>query len=121
MAVKCAMNNPESWPYRPEAVLVPITLLFVPAIDVIRVTFFRLRHHHPIFDADKNHIHHKLMRTGLNQHQTLCFILLLATALGALNYYLYGILAPTWILLIDITIYTALNLGINVKLTGKFL
>ena len=116
LTVKCAMNNPALWSYRPEALIVPITLLFVPSIDVVRVTFYRLRHHKPVFDADKNHIHHKLMRAGLTQHQTLCFILLLAIAIGGLNYVLNMQLPTTWILFIDIVIYTVLNLGINTKL-----
>ena len=117
LAIKCVMDNPHTWEeYRPEAAIVPITLLFVPAIDVIRVTFYRLRHHKPLFDADKNHIHHKFMRVGLNQHQTLCAILLLAVAFCGLNYVLYTIVDTTWILLIDITLYTLLNLAINFKL-----
>lgn len=47
------------------------TLLIVPVFDVFRVSFSRLVHRRPVFDADKNHIHHKLMRCGLSQHQVL--------------------------------------------------
>jgi UDP-N-acetylmuramyl pentapeptide phosphotransferase/UDP-N-acetylglucosamine-1-phosphate transferase len=116
LAVKCAMNNVVIWPYRPEALIVPVTLLFVPAIDVVRVTFYRLRHHKPLFDADKNHIHHKLMRAGLTQHQALCFILLLAIAYAGMNYVMYQFVSTTWILVTDIVVYTLLNLGINTRL-----
>jgi len=116
LAIKCAMDNPASWPTRPEALLVPITLLFVPSIDVIRVIFYRIRHHHPLFDADKNHIHHKLMKAGLTQHQALCFVILMAVGYGVLNYLLYNVLSTTWIFILDIIIYTTLNLGINMKL-----
>jgi UDP-N-acetylmuramyl pentapeptide phosphotransferase/UDP-N-acetylglucosamine-1-phosphate transferase len=116
LAIKCAMDNSNIWPYRPEAIIVPLTLLFVPTADVVRVTLFRLRHHKPLFDADKNHIHHKLMRTGLNQHQTLVVILLLAIWYVVMNGLLYMVLQPTLIVIIDIVLYCLVNMFINIKM-----
>ena len=116
LAVKCAMDNQNIWPYRPEAIIVPLSLLFVPTADVVRVTLFRLRHHKPLFDADKNHIHHKLMRTGLNQHQTLVVILLLAVWYIVMNVLLYMVLPITVIVIADILLYCIVNLCINGKL-----
>lgn len=116
LAVKCAMDNSNIWPYRPEAIIVPLTLLFVPTADVVRVTMFRLRHHKPLFDADKNHIHHKLMRTGLNQHQTLFVIILLDVWYIVMNGLLYMVLQPTFIVIIDIVLYSLVNMFINMKM-----
>ena len=116
LAVKCAMDNQNIWPYRPEAIIVPLSLLFVPTADVVRVTLFRLRHRKPLFDADKNHIHHKLMRTGLNQHQTLVVILLLAVWYIVMNWLLYMVLPITVIVIADILLYCIVNLCINRKL-----
>ena len=116
LAVKCAMDNSNIWPYRPEAIIVPLTLLFVPTADVVRVTLFRLRHHKPLFDADKNHIHHKLMRTGLNQHQTLFVIILLDVWYIVMNGLLYMVLQPTFIVIIDIVLYSLVNMLINKKM-----
>ena len=116
LAVKCAMDNQNIWPYRPEAIVVPLSLLFVPTADVVRVTLFRLRHRKPLFDADKNHIHHKLMRTGLNQHQTLVIILLLAVWYSVMNWLLYMVLPITVIVIADILLYCIVNLCINRKL-----
>ena len=113
LAVKCAMDNNNIWPYRPEAIIVPLTLLIVPTADVVRVTLFRLRHHKPLFDADKNHIHHKLMRSGMSQHQTLCAILGLAVAYAAINFGLYPLLNFTWIIVVDVLIYSLVNVCIN--------
>ena len=110
------MNNEVIWPYRPEAAIVPISLLFVPTADVVRVTLFRLRNHKPLFDADKNHIHHKLMRTGLNQHQALAIILTIAIGYIAINGMLYTKLDTTWILVIDILLYCLVNTCINKKM-----
>lgn len=116
LAVKCAMDNTNIWPTRPEAIIAPLTLLFVPTADVVRVTLYRLRHGRPLFDADKNHIHHKLMRTGLSQHQALAFILLLAIGFIILNSLLYPLLSSTIIVLIDIILFCLINVLINSRL-----
>jgi UDP-N-acetylmuramyl pentapeptide phosphotransferase/UDP-N-acetylglucosamine-1-phosphate transferase len=116
LAVKCGMHNSAIWPARPEALLVPLTLLFVPTADVVRVTLYRMRHHKPLFNADKNHIHHKLMRSGLSQHQTLAFILVTAVCYIALNAVLYKTMSMTFIVIIDIVLYCIVNMCINRKM-----
>jgi UDP-N-acetylmuramyl pentapeptide phosphotransferase/UDP-N-acetylglucosamine-1-phosphate transferase len=116
LAVKCVMNNTNIWPTRPEAFIVPFTLVFVPTADVVRVTLHRLRHRQPLFIADKNHIHHKLMRARLTQHQTLACILCLSVFFVILNYLLYTVLSSTWILVIDILCYSLFNTGINTQI-----
>lgn len=116
LAVKCAMQNTNIWPYRPEAIIVPITLLFVPTADVVRVTLYRFKHHKPLFDADKNHIHHKLMRTGMNQHQALGIILAMALGYIAINGLLYQVFHATIIVIIDIVLYCIVNMCINHKM-----
>ncbi|WP_231495053.1 sugar transferase [Prevotella sp. P6B1] len=121
LTIKCAMDNTAIWPTRPEAIMIPISLLFVSCADVVRVTLYRLRHHYPIFDADKNHIHHKLMRAGMSQHQALVSILLLAAFFAILNYMLHGTLTQTWILFIDSVIYCIINMCINQYINSMYL
>ncbi len=110
-----AMHSEYICPYRQEALLVPITLLFIPIADVVRVTFYRFLHHVPLFKADKNHIHHKLMQAGLSQHQTLATILATAIAIIILNLVLqvYVHVDVNVILLIDALLYALLNLTAN--------
>ena len=63
---------------------VAICVLTVPIFDTIRVSLTRIKHRKSPFRPDKNHIHHLLLRTGLNHLQTtgilltisLCFIVL---------------------------------------------
>lgn len=114
--IKCASDNTAIWQTRQEALLVPLTLLFVSMADVVRVTIYRFIHHKPLFLADKNHIHHKLMRAGLTQHQTLACILCLSVFFVILNYLLYTVLSSTWILVIDILCYNLFNTGINTQI-----
>ena len=113
LAIKCASDNPNIWPTRSEALLVPLTLLFVPMADVVRVSLYRLIHHQPLFLADKNHIHHKLMRSGMSQHQALFTILGLSIAYTAINFGLFPLLNFTWIIIIDVFIYSLVNVCIN--------
>lgn len=113
LTIKCAADNSNIWPARPEALLVPITLLFVPMADVVRVTLYRLTHHQPLFIADKNHIHHKLMRSGMSQQQALMTILGLAVAYAAINFGLYPLVNLTWIIIIDVLIYSLVNVCVN--------
>ncbi len=115
LAVKCAMDNTIIWPTRNNAIVVPLTLLFVPIADVVRVTLYRLYHKKPLFLADKNHIHHKLMQMGMNQHQALISILMLAFCFICLNSILYDFLSPTFIVIIDVLLYSAVHVGINLK------
>jgi len=115
LSVKCAMDNPIVWSFRQDSILVPLTLLFVPVADVVRVTFHRLYHQKPLFLADKNHIHHKLMRLGWNQHQALIAILMMSLCYIGLNGLLYTMIPTTFIVVIDIFVYCALNICINLK------
>lgn len=117
LAIKTAMDHPTIWFInRPEAFLYPLTLLFVPIADVVRVTLYRLFHGYPLFDADKNHIHHKLMRAGLTQHQALAVILLIIIGIYAINYMLYPALSSTTIVGIDTLIYIMVNITINLRI-----
>lgn len=111
--VKFSMNNPNVMPYRRESMLIAVTLLMVPVFDVVRVIIVRLLHHKPIFKADKNHIHHKLMRAGLTQHQALMVIICLALLFTILNTALYDTLTATMIIIIDAAIYTVFHYAID--------
>ena len=48
--------------------LISISLLLIPVLDVIRVALQRRLTGHGIFEPDKTHIHHILMNAGLSMH-----------------------------------------------------
>lgn len=118
--VKFAMDNPNVMPFRTNGLLLPYTLLIVPVFDVIRVILARMKNRKPLFSADKNHIHHKLMRTGMTQHQTLMSIILLALFFCILNYALYlTACSSTVIATIDIVVYISFHLILDRIITKK--
>lgn len=116
LAIKYSMDNPNVKDWNPDCLLRSYTFLIVPAFDVVRVSLVRLRHRVPIFSADKNHIHHKLMRTGLTQHQALACILLLALFYIGLNLTLRQFLSSTLIVVIDILLWLGVQLLINTSI-----
>lgn len=108
LAIKYQMSNESGgFPYREASLLISFTLVFLPCIDVIRVALQRKIRGRSMFEADKTHIHHRIMQMGLDMHQTLAVILLLFLAICLINYglYVYG-LQVTWITLIDILVYS---------------
>lgn len=115
LLVKLAMNNPAVMPFRKDGLVLSFTPLIVPLFDVVRVVFFRLRHHQPIFKADKNHIHHKLLRAGLTQHQALAVILGLSCFFMVFNLWMTYVAAwhPTVLIFTDVVIFIAFHLGVN--------
>lgn len=110
LLIKFAMHNPNVMPYHNNSLLITYTLLIVPCFDVVRVIITRLKNRHPIFKADKNHIHHKLMRAGMSQHQALVTILLLAATFIVLNKALRPVMKSDLIVLTDILVYTGFQL-----------
>lgn len=65
------------------SLLVPILAAGVPILDTFFAIVRRKREHRPIDEADKGHIHHRLMRAGFSQRATV-LIMWAWTALLAL-------------------------------------
>ena len=117
--VKHVMWNPSSGIYHEDALSSALSLVVVPMFDVVRVSMARLAHHRHVFQADKNHIHHKLMRFGLSQHQALCAILALALLFIALHSLLYPRIGTTLTVAADIAVWTLLNHLLNMGIRSK--
>lgn len=108
LAIKYQMaNEPNGFPYREESLLISFSLVFLPCIDVVRVALQRKMKGRSMFEADKTHIHHRIMQIGLDMHQTLAVIITLFIVLCLINYGLYvGGLQIAYIMGIDIFIYS---------------
>ena len=100
----------------PNPLIQTYSLLIVPTFDLIRVSVVRLRHKTHIFLADKNHIHHKLLRAGLSQHQSLGCILCLALLFILMNNVLNPHVSPTLIIAIDVVVWLLFHQALNWRL-----
>lgn len=93
--------------------------LIVPCFDVVRVYCHRVRNGRNPFLPDKNHIHHKLLAIGMRQRTAMVTIVIVSTLLTLLNILLSTYIGPTLLLIMDIVIWTALNILINRKIRQK--
>ena len=55
-------------------ILIPIIILALPIVDTLFAICRRYRGHYPIFQADKGHLHHRLLTRGI-AHKNVVFIL----------------------------------------------
>lgn len=65
-------------------VFVPVILFGLPLFDTTSVILGRLQRRQPLFQADKSHVHHRLLKTGFDQKQTAFFLYCITLFLGAL-------------------------------------
>ena len=101
---------------------VAICVMTIPLFDTIRVSLTRIKQHRNPFKPDKNHIHHLLLRTGLNHLQTTCILLTVSLLFIGL-----AILCRNWniwlLLVADFALATIMTLilwrVINKKLYGN--
>jgi UDP-GlcNAc:undecaprenyl-phosphate/decaprenyl-phosphate GlcNAc-1-phosphate transferase len=73
------------------AVLLPYLILAVPILDMSAVIIERLRHGKSPFQADKRHLHHRLLKAGLSHRFTVLFIYTLTLWVGSLALAFSGI------------------------------
>lgn len=116
----------EYWdPFVMDLNVVTLSALLIPLLDVVRVFYSRLRDGRNPFMPDKNHIHHKLIRTGMSIRWVMITLLLLSLFLVATNFILSYYINATLLLLFDLTFWCASHLVINraivkhEKLTGR--
>lgn len=64
------------------ALAVPLIIIGVPIFDTASAIIRRVRHQRPIQEADKGHIHHRLLGRGFDQRQTVLIIYVWSAALS---------------------------------------
>lgn len=99
--------------------IVAISTLVIPMFDVVRVFASRIRDGRNPFLPDKNHIHHKLLRAGLNGHQTMVVILLLDIMFIGSNYFIAAYSSQTLILVFDLVLFCLMHFVINIFISRK--
>lgn len=110
LAISYTNNNPERAPYSAGAIVIAFSTLIVPMFDVIRVILVRARNHKGLFDADKNHIHHKFLDMGFSSRKAMICILAMALSFSIINIILASVMNNNILLLADIVVWIGLNL-----------
>ena len=99
--------------------IIAFSSLMIPMLDVIRLVFYRLRHHRNPFLPDMNHVHHKLMQVGLTPRQALWTLLGTDILLIGLNAFLSMYINVNILLVIDILIYLVLVWALTSRIVKK--
>jgi UDP-GlcNAc:undecaprenyl-phosphate/decaprenyl-phosphate GlcNAc-1-phosphate transferase len=98
------------------ALAIPLIIIGVPIFDTASAIVRRIRHKRPIQEADKGHIHHRLLRRGFDQRQTVLIIYAWSAALAlgayAVRYAPGFIRAIVLVVLFSVTAFTAYWLGL---------
>ena len=105
LGIKISMTG-ASIPPPPQGILIPWSVLAIPAFDLFRVSVGRIRKGIHPFHPDKTHIHHILMNNGLSQHMAMVTIVGSDIILILLNFALWKCgIRITWIVGLDILLY----------------
>lgn len=120
LSIKYAMSNSQVLPDMRSGNLVwSFTVLLIPVLDLVRVAFGRILRGRSFFYADKTHLHHKLMQL-VSMRLALLIILLLFVVFCVVNGLLLQLsLNVTFILLIDIVLFTAFVRILNARIRHK--
>lgn len=73
------MTEHNSWLF---PLAIPVLVFAVPLYDTATVILIRLGMKRSVFLGDRSHFHHRLMRIGFSQRQTVAFLYLLTGAFG---------------------------------------
>ena len=87
--------------------------MLIPCLDVVRVYIYRVCHGKNPFLPDKNHIHHKMLALGMPQRVAMVTIVMVSAVFTLMNFVLSAFMAVTWILLIDVIVWTIANIAIS--------
>ena len=82
-------------------ILVPLVLFGLPIYDTISVMFGRLRRGAPLFQADKSHVHHRLLEMGLSQSQVAAVLYGVTLLLGSVGVFFSLEQSPVTIVLVS--------------------
>jgi len=72
------------------AILSPLLILAVPIVDTVMVLLYRRKKGSPLFQGDKNHLAHRLMRMGYSRRTTVILLYIISVILGTM-----ALLLPT--------------------------
>lgn len=64
------------------ALIIPVLVLGIPIFDTAFAILRRFINHRPIMEADKGHLHHRLMNAGLGQRRTVLTIYGISGVMG---------------------------------------
>lgn len=100
-------------------ILLPWSVLFIPAFDVARVMLHRKMKHQPMFKPDRNHLHHKMLDIGLSHRHAMVTIVSASALLLCFNMAISSIININFIIILDFLIAILVNNWLSKRITKK--
>lgn len=94
-------------------IIIAWSVLFVPLFDTARVMCVRVSQRKPIFNPDRNHIHHKLLAMGYSHRKVTLTLTIFSLALIGANILLMDHVNINLILAIDLAAGVLFNIYLN--------
>ncbi|QQM28720.1 undecaprenyl/decaprenyl-phosphate alpha-N-acetylglucosaminyl 1-phosphate transferase [Elizabethkingia sp. M8] len=105
LAISFAMNNNFIKPFSEGAIVVAFSTLIVPILDVARVMYVRWRAGKSMFSADRNHLHHNFLRSGMSHRTAMLAILSLALFFCVFNIIMVEIISNNVVVVCDVLLW----------------
>lgn len=101
------------------ALAIPVLALGLPIFDTAFAIFRRLINKKPIMQADKEHLHHRLLEKGLTQRQTVLILYFISMMLGITAVFIADSEPNTGTVVIGIVTVAVLYSASKIGLLGK--
>jgi UDP-N-acetylmuramyl pentapeptide phosphotransferase/UDP-N-acetylglucosamine-1-phosphate transferase len=109
LSIRYLCFTPELFLPLDNAIVIAVSPILLPMLDVVRVIIVRARNGKNIFIADRNHIHHKIMDMGLGNSVSLVIMFCTCVGFCVINYIMILFFRAEIIFIIDIMIWLLLN------------
>lgn len=93
--------------------------LFLPCLDVVRVVIHRSREGRNLFEADKNHIHHKLLAYGLSPFKVSMSVIVMNIIIILLSFVLARFVNCNIVIIVLLALWTAFNMWLTKSIKKK--
>lgn len=119
LAISFAMYNPEIKPISDGAIIVAASVLVVPVFDVARVMTVRFISKQPLFKPDRNHLHHKLLRSCFSHRHSMILIVSMSVFFAIFNIALVNYISSNVLLLLNFLVWMSITLIFNILVEEK--
>ncbi len=113
LAISFAMNNEYIKPFSEGAIVVAFSTLIIPVFDVARVMYVRWRQGQPIFQPDRNHLHHKFLKAGMTHRTAMIAIIGLSLFFSVFNIVMVEYISNNIVLVLDVFLWIGFHAIFN--------
>lgn len=113
LAISFSMHEVGIKGFSEGAIVVAASVLIVPVFDVARVIAIRFVTRQPLFKPDRNHLHHKLIRSGFSHRNAMISIFIFSAFYALFNLILVQYISNIILLLLNFVVWVFVTILFN--------